>query len=374
MIMKSLIALIGLVVLTGIVLYREYPFHTKTIANPSIEEKASQLQEACNEKRQQNLGKYSCYAKELSDIAFQHGSDYAFKVLFAVQKKDLDAKNCHFIAHGIGWGAYKRNPDDWQNLIATSSASCSYGSQMGAIEAYAENSGNKITKEFVPTICGPNPKSFDCNHAVGHVLLVETQGDKKEALELCYGIQTKIQRFACLSGLFMEHMLAFGLADHGIVPESRKRDWPNRIEEFEKLCREYEGDEAVACWREISHVAFAKFQHDPKKIFDFCNRSHVNNGAGHCKRHALAEIAGSRKLNLSSLKDICAIGQSVRDPEFEKDCYLQLVGIKLNFVPAKEARDVVDFCSSLDEEFRSSCFERLCRDAPEEFKDVCFVN
>ena len=371
--MKFLIALIGLIVLAGIVLYQKYPSHIKSIANPSIEQKSSQLEKACNENRPQNLGKYSCYAKELSDIAFQHGSDYAFKVLFDVQKKDLDAKNCHFIAHGIGWGAYKRNPDDWQNLIATSSAKCSYGAQMGTIEAYAENSGNKITKEFVPTICGQNPRSFDCNHAVGHVLLVETQGDRKEAGELCYGINIQSQRFACLSGLFMEHMLAFGLADHGYVPESRKRDWPNRITEFENLCREHEGDEATACWREISHVAFAKFQHDPKKIFDFCNLAPLNEGAKQCKRHSLAEIAGARKLDLGSLRSICAIQQPENDPEFEKDCYLQLVGIKLNFVPAKEARDAVDFCSSLDEEFRSSCFEKLCQSAPEEFKDVCFT-
>ena len=67
-----------------------------------------------------------------------------------------------------------------------------------------------------------------------------------------------------------------------------------------------------------------------------------------------------------------------------------MVAMKLANLPKKESADVVDFCSSLEPKFHSSCFKKIgsiskqtsisndivsaiCKNAPAEFKDKCLT-
>ena len=84
---------------------------------------------------------------------------------------------------------------------------------------------------------------------------------------------------------------------------------------------------------------------------------------------------------------MCSIEQA-NDTTFERDCYLDLVAIRLFYAEPKEAVDVVDFCLSLDPKYHGSCFSRIgqvlkeisagkeeilqvCKNAPIGFRSRC---
>jgi len=353
----------------------------------SVEEMATQVKEACSNESY-GLGKITCYSKEFEEITFENDADYAFEVLFALQKLDKVAKLCHLITHGIGWGAYERDPDNWQNHVASMNPICAYGGIHGILEEYIYNlPQGKLTKEVITDICKANPKP-GCIHAVGHLTTVETQDDLDAAIELCSAFPiAKRQRHNCLTGAFMEHMIAGNLVEHGYYPQSRREKWYTLIDDFEKLCRSYNGDNATACWTEIIHASAIKFRGNPKKIFDYCNTAQVEEGAKRCRRHAITEIVSKHNYNISPLKYMCSIEQ-INDSTFERDCYINLVTMRLFHARPKDAVDVVDFCSSLDPKYHSSCFSRigkmlkelsvsedevlaLCQNVLIEFKDKC---
>lgn len=355
--------------------------------NP-IEALALSALNSCNDlNRPRTMNKETCYSKKFEDISFNNGANYAYKVLFELQKMDKDALGCHFIGHGIGYGAYKRNPEDWQKQINTINPACSYGSVHGTIELYVDDlPEGKFTKELLPTLCGPKPRA-DCNHIIGHLTLVETRGDIDKGLDMCSIFKDDRQRFFCLTGVFMEHQTALNLINHGLAPKSWL-NWPARVDDLEIMCRSYKGENATACWKEISHAALMKFKHDPKKIFDFCNSAQVERGAWECKRHSLGIINAAKNYDIESLKNICTIKQPPNDPRFEGDCYINLVSSKLYTLPAQQVKDTIPFCASLKTEFRSSCFrqigraliaqstsknliEEICSTAPTEFKTQC---
>ena len=349
---------------------------------------ALKTKEACNDfNRPQLLNKEICYSKKFEDISFNGGPDYAYKVLFELQELDPEALGCHFIGHGIGYGAYKQNPEGWQNQINNINPACGYGSVHGTIERYVDNlPEGKFTKGMLPTLCGSNPRA-DCNHIIGHLTLVEVNANVDAGLDMCLIFEDDYQRSFCLTGIFMEYQTAFNLISHGLAPRSWL-NWPARVDELEKLCRSYKGENATACWKEISHAALVKFNHDPYKIFEFCNSAQVWEGAGLCKRHSLGIMNAGVNYDLNSLRYVCQIEQPLNDPTFEHDCYMTLVSSKIYTLPPEKVKDTVSFCLSINPEFQSVCFtqiglalnaqstsmemiEEICSSAPAEFKSNC---
>ena len=319
--------------------------------NASAEDVASEAYESCKNLKE----KFSCYATQMQHISYSHGDKYAFTVLAALQAIDPVANGCHFISHGIGWGAYARDPSNWQDLIAGSSPACSYGEQMGIIELYTQNlPEGKLTKEHVPTLCGEHPRA-DCNHAVGHMMLLEADNNLSKAISLCSGLGNGTENFQCLTGMFMERFIASNLIEHGVVPKSWG-NWPARLPSDEELCRTFTGNYSVACWREIAHPALYYFK-DPKKIFDYCDTAPSLEAANQCKNHALPELMTPYKFNLSELRKVCAL-ENQTDPTFEKGCYLSIVGIKIALV-GHGSKDLAEYCYELAPELIPQCLRRV---------------
>ena len=329
-----------------------------------------------------------CYARQMENLSFNYGPDFAYEVLFELQKIDRSTKTCHFIVHGIGWGKYKRSPENWQKLIEESRNECTYGEQMGVIEYYTQNlPKGKLTVEFVSELCGENPRA-NCNHAVGHMMLLESENNISDAINLCYGIKDDGQRYHCLTGMFMERIAATNLVSHGLAPE----DWTystmwKRINESEALCRSYEGQESVACWREMAHPIAQYYKSDPEKTFDHCNTAPGNSAAWACKTHALHDLASPKRFNLTILEPMCRLERD-SGPKFESHCYSALVNIKINSLGAKGSQDVINFCASLPDEFKQTCFKSIirslkgiktsigdlrefCKNIPENYKKQC---
>jgi len=313
--------------------------------------------------RQSNLPKAQskevCYAKFLEKISFEQGGPKAIEVLLQLQKIDEDARGCHFIGHGIGYGMYRRDSENWRNDITSVSGMCSYGIPMGIIEQYiAGLPEGMVTKEFVPTICGPAPRA-DCNHIVGHLLLADStvKGDIDKALDLCTSLEgNKTQYNHCLTGVFMEHMTAFNLIEHGYAPESYL-NWPARVDTVAQVCRSYDGPQGEACWEELPHMTAVKWNNDYQKVFDFCSTGDTLEEGKRCVYHSIGILAASYGFHIDSAKDMCGATLPA-SYDFPGACYSRLVASTISSVP-HEVPQVVDFCSSLESSFQESCFQQI---------------
>lgn len=340
----------NILILIGIVLVAVAGYFVFGTLNSDPETLAKELKSSCDSKNTEQ-----CYYQEFRKAGKDKGAKYSFEILAALQEIDSDAQGCHLLAHGIGSGAYERDPKNWQELINTINPSCSYGAPHGVIENYlASSPDRRLTKELIPQICGPTPRA-DCNHIIGHLTLVETRANVDEALSLCGVFTDDRQREFCLTGVFMEYQTALNLIEHGYAPRSWL-NWPSRVPELEKMCREQTGENAVACWKEIVHAALAKFHNDPQKIFDFCNTAQVAQGAKECKEHSIGIIAAGAHFDLDNIKSMCQIPQK-NEPNFERECYLHLVSSTLSTIP--QAKDKVNaYCRSLNTKYLADCLSR----------------
>jgi hypothetical protein len=353
----------------------------------SVSERAREANKKC-----QNQANWAiCYTKEMEDTAYLKGSAYAHKVLYAIQDIDPQVRGgCHFVAHGIGWGVYKKDPSKALSSIAESGSACSWGEQMGIVEKYIANiPGGKLRGEDIQRMCEPNPGT-ECNHALGHMLLVETRDDVDEALEMCNFLKDDTQKAVCSSGVFMERVIGSNLYEHGI--SEGYRDWRGRMRDHEALCRSYAENPLLetSCWRILSIPAQYYFDEDPEKIFDFCNTASSREASWSCKMHLIAEIGPTLKIgnDLDKMKEFCLLDQ-VNEPDFEEECYKYLVIIKINSSPLGKARDAVPFCSRLmRENQQSECFwgighglyesgatekekQSFCVNSPQKYKSLC---
>lgn len=354
-------------------------------ALPPVFETAESMVSVCKESPK---GREKCYSEAFRDLAYKHDHEFAFTVLFEVQQLDHSSQGCHLIAHAIGWSAYQRDPGRWQELVNALNPTCGYGAIHGVLEKYVGTlPDGQLTAEVIPTLCGERPRA-DCNHIIGHLVLVNTQGKIDPAVELCGVFKTKpVQYDHCLTGVFMEYQTALNLIEHGYAPESWL-DWPSRLDELERICRSYEGESAASCWQEITHAALMKFGNDPKQMFEMCSTAQVVEGAKKCRRHSIGIIAAARQYDLPSLKYVCELPQK-NDPTFSADCYDNLIGSTLISAPQANLEASVSFCGSIDAEFRQRCFsqiyfstqgnpsvsaarrEEVCARAPVSFQDAC---
>ena len=337
--------LFGLCVGVGIISFAVTNFF---FSPETSEASALRIVQACK-----NRPKETCYALQLRDVANAKGAEPAFEILFAMQQLDPFALGCHFMAHGIGLGAYARDPEHWQTLIRTMNRACSYGGIHGVLERYIGTfPDGKLTPEVIPEICGEEPIA-DCNHIVGHLILVMTDGDVSQALNFCKIFRSPDQLSFCATGVFMEFSTALNLIEHKLAPESWK-NWPLRVPEIVKLCNsQAEEIFTIVCWEESVHAALEKYHYNAEAIFAFCDDAPIAEARRHCRRHAIGIMAAHYRFNLPAIDSMCKI-PSADDPDFEDTCYGYLTSSWSATIPTAGPA-IEAFCHTLEAQYQPTC-------------------
>lgn len=303
-------------------------------------------------------GDENCYAKEFTPLAEEQGPDFAFEALFILQQRDSNAIGCHLIAHGIGLGTYLHDPSNWQQSIQNINPACSYGAIHGVLENYVQTlPGGKLPKEMVPSICGDSPRA-DCNHIVGHLILVEVEANVEEGLNICdvfKNVPTQLEY--CYTGIFMEYQTAFNLIDHGLATESWL-DWPARVDGLVAMCRTYSETKAITCWKEIVHAAAVKYHNNAEEVFVLCDSAPIAKASYECKMHSIGILAANFKFDYAYSRSICEAKQA--DPSFAGGCYNMLVASTLSTINTPQTQEATSqFCSSLGKVYQSPCLNQL---------------
>ena len=341
---------VALVVLVGV---------KSSVQKDSLGSKSSMavtIKNTCSGGSASSGGKETCYSQQFRDLALNSGPEVAFSVLDTLQKMDRSAVGCHLISHGIGSGAYKRDPNNWQTLIQNMSPSCNYGAIHGVLEGYINSLPDKsLNKTIIPTICGTTPRA-DCNHIVGHLILVTTDGDVKKGLDLCDVFTDKAQLEFCYTGIFMEEETALNLVSHGLADKSWL-NWTARLPELDKMCRTFSGEKFKSCWTELVHVVAVAYHNDAKAVFDYCSRAPSVDAAKGCKYHGIGIMAASYNFDLRATKPWCDLEQA-GDPDFKANCYVQLAASSISTIPGEQNK-VKQFCESLETPYQTACLGQV---------------
>jgi hypothetical protein len=299
----------------GLVLLSMFAWTAWQNSPQSIGDRVDAIEKQC---RVSLLHQEQCFARELEKEAILYGSDEAISVLTGLRARGVSEYSCHFVAHGIGWGLYKRDPAGWRDAAIADTGECNYGVFHGILEYYvAQLPRDARVPEQIASICSHKPNT-DCQHAVGHVFLVMQQGDRERALADCDTYQVSFERLRCYSGLFMEVMTGFMLVEHKLADASYLQ-WRDKMGEFEAMCRQYAGDRAVMCWQAITHPATAVFVGSPKRVFGLCDTAPFDRAKEECIARAVSLMTVQANFDAERVRSVCSVYPE--DAEFIKKCY-----------------------------------------------------
>jgi hypothetical protein len=160
-----------------------------------------------------NASDFRCLEQGFGNLAFHDGPKAAL-TLFN-QRRTVDktvAADCHRIAHIIGSASLLFFRGNVAQTYAHGSASCTSGYYHGILERAFTN---VFTKRGLIRVAGKLCRGagvrrrgfldYQCNHGLGHGLMIQTGYDLPTALAVCDGLQTKWDEVSCAGGAFMEN-------------------------------------------------------------------------------------------------------------------------------------------------------------------------
>lgn len=166
---------------------------------------------------------------------------------------------CHGIAHKLGHHAYKLY--GLQNAMQYQNPMCGAGYIHGVIESHFGLFSKKLLSEDILSICTSDDEQ--CNHGIGHGLMVYTNNNIKESLASC-DLLSNPGKSDCHDGVFMH---VFDNEETGISKNIPERSLA------EKLCEQFESQHMTSCYFYLPRI----FTHDIEigsKTADMCMRIH----------------------------------------------------------------------------------------------------
>lgn len=306
-----------------------------------------------------------CYGSEFYQITKKNDLKYAIDVLTYLQKIDPQNTNgCHFISHKISQAQTEKDPSRWREVIKrVSPSNCTGGFLHGVIEAHMATDPNfTINEDSFKKICDDVYAKHrtwfawrGCVHNMGHLILVEQDGNIQNAVTACDKINNSGTQYECLSGAFMEkitgeNLLAHGLLDH--IPS-----WDERLSKnTEELCKNYSGTSARACWKVISYVYFATSNHDPVGLYEKCQRAPESSMRDECFIYGAGNLVVTTRFDRSNLRGVCH--QFDFDNPLFAPCMSQTMGALLTST-TENISLVSDLCNKTYDNFKKTCFVEL---------------
>ncbi len=306
------------------------------------ERDAKQMLRECQSKKAE---KESCYIDKFTELTKKNLLEYSLKVFSSMREADSSANGCHFIAHVIATTEVRKNPAKWEDVLGKiPSDDCTGGFIMGVMEGHKLSDKNfTFDADSLSFICskmvektGGVSDDQTCAHTMGHLLLVEKEGDVSSAILVCDKVNKEYQ-YECAAGVFMENLYRRNLFDHG-VGESFAWNKETLLVQ-EKLCSSYGDLSAKACWRELSHM-YVVLEKEPQKILQSCSKAGAENFQDACYLHAVG-VMTLLSSSSTSLEGFCV---PYSDNAAKLSSCVDAVAGALLDSSSKLARKAAEFC------------------------------
>lgn len=204
-----------------------------------------------------------CYKDFYEKYTLKNGLEKAFAHLhFSLKLAPEILPGCHYIAHGIGAGAYNyygKNLSKAYNFPVydyfTNIGACANGYYHGiAIGFIADLKTDKQVEENLRNYCNQYSSvdplgEENCEHGLGHAIMFYFEGNEEKGMEMCKKIfETSDKAFDCMSGVRMQ----YGMDLQVIGLASQKME----VSDLKGFCEKYEANtpEREACIFQISWV------------------------------------------------------------------------------------------------------------------------
>jgi cytochrome c553 len=153
-----------------------------------------------------------CYEQAFGNLVFQDGPGKALTVLGRTMRTNKTVGlGCHRIAHRMGSAALKRYDGDVGLAFSRGDAVCSSGYYHGILERAFSGVPQSKLATTAQKLCSSGTIArdaflrFQCNHGLGHGLMLTTQYKLPVSLDTCDALKGGSDVDACEGGVFMEN-------------------------------------------------------------------------------------------------------------------------------------------------------------------------
>ena len=160
-----------------------------------------------NDQKVEDCRDTACYEQAFGNLAYNDGPKKALEELDKLSATNgAVAADCHPIAHKIGAGGLLYFKGDVGKAFADGSATCGSGYYHGLLQWKLAGARADQVAALASTVCkDPNIEAnafiyYQCNHGLGHGLMLYTGLDLPQALDYCHKLQTERTRSCAAAG------------------------------------------------------------------------------------------------------------------------------------------------------------------------------
>ena len=290
-------------------------------------------------------GDTQCTQQAFGNIAFEDGPKAALTKLDEMQRTDPAIQsNCHPIAHMIGAGGLRHFDGSVGKAFVAGSATCGAGYYHGLLQwklaGVEEDKAAEVAREACnePEIKSNNFNYYQCEHGLGHGLMLYTGYELPLALTMCHGLSTEFEQVSCSGGVFMENLSSsFGLKSRWLKKDNLL--YP---------CNIVSRQDKLYCYLLVSSRILPEVGWNWEKAADWCRRSEKD-FVDICFQSYGRDASGSARQQPEAAKGYCA-----RAGNGERECIFGAVRDIMN----NNSQDLGagKFCRIVERAYRSYCF------------------
>ncbi|HEU5065868.1 MAG TPA: cytochrome c [Gaiellaceae bacterium] len=289
----------------------------------------------------------ACLEQAFGNLAYEEGPKAALDKLAEMQSTNpVIAGSCHPIAHKIGAGGLLHYEGSVGKAFAAGNATCGAGFYHGLLQWKLAGVSADRVGSVARTACNePEIKVnafnyYQCDHGLGHGLMLYTAYDLPKALDYCHQLQTEFDQVSCSGGVFMENQSSsFGLRTKWLSKKNLLYPCNSKL---------VERRDKLYCYLLVTSHILPNVNGDWKKTADWCRKSE-RGWAEICFQSYGRDVAGNAGRDPQGMKSLCAQAGSG-----ERDCIYGAIRDVMNNNPQDPNGKA--FCESVSPGFRPYCF------------------
>ena len=292
-------------------------------------------------------GNTGCYEQAFGNLAYDDGPKAALAKLAELSSSDPVVQgDCHPIAHKIGAGGLLHFDGDVGKAFADGDPTCGSGYYHGLLQWKLAGAKPDEVAGIAKTVCeAPEITKnafiyYQCDHGLGHGLMLYTAYDLPQALGFCHELNTEFDQVSCSGGVFMENQSSsFGLKTKWL--SNKNLLYPCNSKLVDRRDKLY-------CYLLVTSHILPSVGGDWKKTADWCRRSEPG-WVDTCFESYGRDVSGNAVQDPGRIRELCAMAGSG-----EESCLYGAVRDILN----NNSRDfgAKELCENVQQKFRARCY------------------
>jgi mono/diheme cytochrome c family protein len=309
--------------------------------------KAGKISFEPNDEKVEECQDPACFEQAFGNLAYNDGPKEALDKLAELSSTNPTVQgDCHPISHKIGAGGLLKFEGDVGAAFAAGNGTCGSGYYHGLLQWKLAGVKAEEVAGVARTACeSPEIKSnafnyYQCDHGLGHGLMLYTALNLPQALDYCHQLNTEFDKVACSGGVFMENQSSsFGL--HTKWLSTKNLLYPCNSKLVQRRDKLY-------CYLLVTSHILPNVGGDWVKTADWCRRSDPG-WVETCFESYGRDVSGNAVQNPDRIRELCKNAGSG-----QQSCLYGAARDILN----NNSRDfgAKTLCEAVQQRFRSRCY------------------